>query len=892
MLNRFSSRLTPLAQVFLREKLSGARSYRRIAGYFRSSIFEILHEDLDEIGQIQIICNSELDPHDIKVSRAAREQALNARWNEARVETESLLYRERYRRLYELLTRGNVEVRVVPRDVCAFIHGKAGVIERADGSKTCFMGSVNETREGWSEHYELLWEDTSPEGIAWVEDEFNYLWERGYPLPSVIVEEVRRIYERVEISIEQCTTKALPAAALAEAPIYRGGEQLQPWQRAFVGMFMEHRETYGKARLLLADEVGVGKTLSLAGSALVGSLLGDGPVLILCPATLTQQWQVELCDKLGVPSVVWLSQKKAWQDHHGHLIKTRGPEDMVRCPFQIGIVSTGLIFQGTPEREYLLKRAYGTIILDEAHRARRSGTLGKQAGEPNNLLSFMMEAAKKARHVLLGTGTPIQTEISELWDLLQVLNQGADHVLGRLGSVWKRPEEALKLMTGEENPTGEAHYWDLLRNPLPPKAEDRIFDAIRMDLGINDSAHFTDLPVSDLDRFTREDLADKVAARKEGLTFFQRTNPILRHTVLRKRSTLEDMGLLEKIGVDIHPSRQHEKPFFEGLGLFTNQSFDNAYRAAIEFTALVRQRNKAAGFMKSLMLQRICSSFASGLSTAQRLLEKGLLEDDVDSSELSKLGGFTADERGHLEDIVDALSRAGATDPKFNAVLHYLNNEGWLGLGCIVFSQYFDTANWVAQELARRLPGERIALYAGADRSGFYHSGFFGSVAREEIKKAVRERTVPLVIATDAACEGLNLQTLGTLINIDLPWNPSRLEQRIGRIKRFGQQRPSVDMLNLVYHDTRDEDVYAKLSERMRDRFDLFGALPDVIDDGWIEDIEALDEKLSGYIERKRRANAFKLRYSTTVEPSDNRWELCARVLSRKDIEERLTRAW
>jgi hypothetical protein len=50
---------------------------------------------------------------------------------------------------------------------------------------------------------------------------------------------------------------------MAEAPIYRGGEQLQPWRRSFVTLFLEHREIYGKARLLLADEVGVGKTLSL-----------------------------------------------------------------------------------------------------------------------------------------------------------------------------------------------------------------------------------------------------------------------------------------------------------------------------------------------------------------------------------------------------------------------------------------------------------------------------------------------------------------------------------------------------------------------------------------------------------------------------------------------------
>src|SRR5438477_9155764 len=94
--------------------------------------------------------------------------------------------------------------------------------------------------------------------------------------------------------------------------------------------------------------------------------------------------------------------------------------------------------------------------------------------------------------------------------------------------------------------------------------------------------------------------------------------------------------------------------------------------------------------------------------------------------------------------------------------------------------------------------------------------------------------------ATDAACEGLNLQTLGTLINVDLPWNPSRLEQRLGRIKRIGQARQSVDMLNLVYAGTRDEVVYDRLSQRMQDRYDIFGSLPDVIEDDWIDHIEDL----------------------------------------------------
>src|SRR5439155_1868019 len=192
-----------------------------------------------------------------------------------------------------------------------------------------------------------------------------------------------------EIEFQDVKPDELPAAALVESPIYRGGEQLQPWQRAFVTMFLRHRETYGKARMLLADEVGVGKTLSLAASAMMAALLDDGPVLILCPSTLTLQWQVELKDKLGIPSAVWLSDKKVWVDDHGHIIKTRGPEDITRCPFRIALVSTGLIFHDSDEARFLLERKFGYVVLDEALRAWRRGSLVAKRGEPNPLTTFM-----------------------------------------------------------------------------------------------------------------------------------------------------------------------------------------------------------------------------------------------------------------------------------------------------------------------------------------------------------------------------------------------------------------------------------------------------------------------------------------------------------------------
>jgi transcriptional regulator with XRE-family HTH domain len=148
------------------------------------------------------------------------------------------------------------------------------------------------------------------------------------------------------------------------------------------------------------------------------------------------------------------------------------------------------------------------------------------------------------------------------------------------------------------------------------------------------------------------------------------------------------------------------------------------------------------------------------------------------------------------------------------------------------------------------------------------------------------------MVATDAACEGLNLQTLGTLINVDLPWNPTKLEQRIGRIKRFGQVRDRVDMLNLVNEQTVDEKVYGRLSERMKDRFDIFGSLPDTIKDEWIDDIEHLGELMDQYINAQKKETGFDLCYNATLRPTDNDWRDCANVLSPHDFDTLMRKGW
>ena len=320
------------------------------------------------------------------------------------------------------------------------MHGKAGLITKPDGSTSSFIGSINETAQGWDESYELIWEDTSPEAAKWVREEFDWLWNQGVSLSNAVIDEIGRTAQKVEVQISELKSDAIDLAksCVVESPLARRGDQLAPWQKAFIKIFVEHFEKYGSARLLLADEVGVGKTLSMATSGILGVLLGHGPVLILCPPSLSLQWQTEILEKLGVPSFVWgRNPSKGWIDNNGILIRSNSPaEDILRCPGQIGIISTGILVHRTEEAESLLNgklmgRNFGTIILDEGHKARCQGSLNSQDRKPNNLYSAMEVLANRTRHLIIGTATPIQTDRNEIWDLLKLLALGNEHVLGR-----------------------------------------------------------------------------------------------------------------------------------------------------------------------------------------------------------------------------------------------------------------------------------------------------------------------------------------------------------------------------------------------------------------------------------------------------------------------------
>jgi superfamily II DNA/RNA helicase len=297
------------------------------------------------------------------------------------------------------------------------------------------------------------------------------------------------------------------------------------------------------------------------------------------------------------------------------------------------------------------------------------------------------------------------------------------------------------------------------------------------------------------------------------------------------------------------------------------------------------------------------SSVYAGLRTAERLLEtwEGEIAEE-DEEEITSPGyedeeptpsgmarALTDAERDTLQRFISALRANQERDPKLAIVLRVLRDDGWLDRGCIVFSQYRESIQWLAEQMTQELGDETIALYSGPTSSGTMHDGSWTSRSREELKALVRRGELRLMLGTDAASEGLNLQRLATLINLDLPWNPTRLEQRKGRIQRIGQVHETVHIYNMRYRGSVEDRVHQLLSSRLQGIYGMFGQIPDVLEDVWVAMALGEKEKAQRIIDAVPKEHPFEVRYSR-VEKVD--WETCQLVLDARERRRVLSSGW
>ncbi|HDK7163569.1 TPA: DEAD/DEAH box helicase family protein [Clostridium botulinum] len=900
MLSRYSSRREKLDKSFLNDKLSGAKAYDRIAGYFSSSILELASEDIENMeGIVRVVCNSDLNKEDVMTATLAK-NAMRKEWCEFKPEEIQFTPSKRLEKLYNLLKDEKLQVRVLPNEYFGLIHGKAGVITLKDGSKTSFMGSVNETFSAWKLNYELLWEDDSEDTIEWVQEEFDALWNSHFavPLSDFVIEDIQRISKRTKIStVEDWKEESEPASVIVESPVYRKECGLWEHQKYFVNLvFNAHKKSYG-ARYILADMVGLGKTVQLAASAQLMALYGNSPILIIVPKTLMWQWHEEMNNLLDMPSAVWNGRE--WIDENGLKYPSEGSKSIKKCPRKVGIISQGLITANSECIEHLLGIEFECIIVDECHRARRRNLgEGKENDkpQPNNLLDFLLNISCNTKSMLLATATPVQMYPIECWDLLNILSQKNASVLGDRFSKWRtNSKKALDLVMGRDEFNGlSLENWEWLRNPFPTKEEDMMtFGRIRRKLNMSDDDFVINPDALKTLRGTPE---ERKIGRIIESGFIEKHNPFIRNIVRRTRDFLENEinpetnePYLKKVEVKLLGENDNEAI---SLPLYLQE----AYAYAEEFSKLLSQRIKGGGFIKTLLLKRAGSTMVAGENTAKKMLQWGIIADDEeDDNTLNDvkeevIKDLTDEERECLEKFIRTIQINKEKDPKYQLVYDLLVKENWKEKGCIIFSQYFDSAYWVAESLSKDIKGEPIGIYAGGDKSGTIIDGIYSRRTKEEIKSMVKRYEIKILLGTDAASEGLNLQTLGTLINLDLPWNPTRLEQRKGRIQRIGQVNDVVYIYNMRYKDSVEDRVHSMLSERLENIHNMFGQIPDVLEDVWIQVALNDIEQANKIINEVPKSHPFKLKYEKGIGKVD--WESCTKILDNKEKRKYLMESW
>ena len=243
----------------------------------------------------------------------------------------------------------------------------------------------------------------------------------------------------------------------------------------------------------------------------------------------------------------------------------------------------------------------------------------------------------------------------------------------------------------------------------------------------------------------------------------------------------------------------------------------------------------AVGFVMTTYRRRLASSVHALRVTLERhraaigtggAVDPGALEDDapddetadeiLDTEELAALEqrALASEERQDIDTLLARIARCPPDSKleRLKATIAALRGSGYAQT--MVFTQYGDTMEFLREEL-RKDPELCLMCYSGRGEEIPTEGGPWRAITRDDAKRRFRLGEADVLLCTDAAAEGLNFQFCGALVNYDMPWNPMRVEQRIGRIDRLGQRHSIVRISNLHYEDTVETDVYRALGSRI-----------------------------------------------------------------------------
>lgn len=424
-----------------------------------------------------------------------------------------------------------------------------------------------------------------------------------------------------------------------------------------------------RGRALLADEVGLGKTIEAG--VIVKEYLVRGlarKVLILAPASLLTQWRQELEDKLGIPARI-----------------NRSAENWQRWDCIIASLDTA---RKSPHADIIREISWDIVVVDEAHRLKNRATA-----------SWRLVDGVTKKYLLLLTATPIQNDLTELYNLFTLLKPG------------------------------------LLRSYAA---------------------------------FRREFMIDRRSA-KQVQPLRQRLAEVMVRTTRREALLRLPRRIVETVPVRLSAAE------------------DEFYRSVLAYArGLYRGSGGQQGLVLPLilLLRELCSS----PDAAQRTL-----------AAMAAGNRLPPDERRRAAELARVAGTLGECAGKLAAATTWIARQRE---PVIVFTEFRATQEALARRLAAA--GVNVVLFHGG----------LSRDARTAAVQAFRD-TGGVLISTEAGGEGQNLQFCRTVVNYDLPWNPMRVEQRIGRVHRLGQTR-DVHIVNFIAPATIEDHVYRLLHEKLQ----------------------------------------------------------------------------
>ncbi|MGZ5543772.1 MAG: helicase-related protein, partial [Limisphaerales bacterium] len=516
-----------------------------------------------------------------------------------------------------------------------------------------------------------------------------------------------------------------------------GNIAVEPRAYQLVPLLMALRLT--TVRLLIADDVGIGKTIEAG--LIVRELMDRGEIsrlAVLCPPHLVDQWQSELSDRFNLHAVALTSASAS-------RIERDLPHGVSLFDHHNCVVVSLDYIKSERHRVHFLSIAPECVIVDVALTCASSGQ-GKQLRF--ELLQRLV--ANEERHLLLLTATPHSGDEAAFYNLLSLLD---------------------------------------------PK--------------------FTELQ----HRISADD-----PLRRE----------LARHFVQRRRKDIDEWHDTRGF-----PKRMTTEITYQLSGEW-GQFFDDVQTYCRELAESVEQSGNGSSrliWYATLALLRCVASSPAAAAKALNTRLAGALDNDTCLSDDRLYDGQADDlassdleppaqlqDAGRLQDLITlAISLSDkAGDPKLAVLIEHIKHLLAEGYNPVIFCRYIATAHYVAEQLRKQFPTVMIEAVTGE----------YTPEEREQRVQAMDEADQRLLVATDCLSEGVNLQHLFTaVVHYDLAWNPTRHEQREGRVDRFGQQAPEVRCSMLYGQDNPVDgfvlNVILRKAEAIRQELGILVPMPE-----------------------------------------------------------------